>query len=290
MADVAKADISAVQAASRAGRLYVPTRSLPPESFAVPRPFAPAPTSRCDALHEAYGAALSASIKAARGLDVLAAQGTPSRALALARAAASVQSNRRGTQARQDGDSPESRSPARRPVRPYNASARGCGPVEQAIRDCGVSDPVTLLRAAAIDKAARRLITQAGKRTPAANSPDGPPGGRRAAASAAQIAAQSFPQSPAMGSATGQPSRSAPQATGSDTRTPRQARQLSLTQENAACLPACGGLPHHHAHPCSLTSTCQVERCFVSWLHGRGGSGWVPASWLACGGAPTWHS
>src|SRR5260370_40358216 len=65
MAGVAKADPGAVEAASRAGRLYVPTRSLPPDSFAVPRPFAPAPISRCDALREAYGVALSASIQAA---------------------------------------------------------------------------------------------------------------------------------------------------------------------------------------------------------------------------------
>jgi hypothetical protein len=228
MADVAKADISAVQAASRAGRLYVPTRSLPPESFAVPRPFAPAPASRCDALREAYAAALSASIKAARGLDVLAAQGTPSRALALARAAASAQSNRRGAQARQEDDgSPVTRSSARNPVGPYNASARGCGPVEQAIRDRGVSDPVTLLRAAAIDKAARRLITQAGRRTPTPNSLDRSPGGQRAAANAAQMAAQSFPRGPTTGPSPGQLLRSAPQAARADTRTPRRARQLS---------------------------------------------------------------
>jgi hypothetical protein len=95
MAHAAQADMGSVEAARRAGRLYVPTRSLPPGSVAVPRPFAPAPASRCDALHEAYGAALSASIRAARGLDELAAQGTPSRALALARPAASAQSNRR---------------------------------------------------------------------------------------------------------------------------------------------------------------------------------------------------
>jgi hypothetical protein len=226
MACVAKADMRAVEAAGRAGRLYVPTRSLPPESFAVPRPFAPAPTSRCNALRDAYDVALSASAQAARGLDGLAAQGTPSRALALARAAASAQSNRRGTQVRQDDDSPISGPSALRPARQYAASADGCGPVEQAIRDRGVFDPVFLLRASAIDKAARRLIAEAGKPTAAGNPPDRSPAGRHATASAAHLAAQSFPQGPATGPATGQTSHSARQPTRASNRNPRQVRQL----------------------------------------------------------------
>jgi hypothetical protein len=226
MAGVAKADMRAVEAAGRAGRLYVPTRSLPPESFAVPRPFAPAPTSRCNALRDAYDVALSASAQAARGLDGLAAQGTPSRALALARAAASAQSNRRGTQVRQDDDSPISGPSALRPARQYAASADGCGPVEQAIRDRGVFDPVFLLRASAIDKAARRLIAEAGKPTAAGNPPDRSPAGRHATASAAHLAAQSFPQGPATGPATGQTSHSARQPTRASNRNPRQVRQL----------------------------------------------------------------
>jgi hypothetical protein len=225
MAAVAKADMGAVEAAGRAGRLFVPTRSLPPESFGVPRPFAPAPASRCDALRDAYGVALSASIQAARGLDRLTAPGTPSRALALARAAASTQSNRRGTYVRHDDNGPIDWQ-ARRPERQYTPSARGCGPVEQAIRDRGVFDPVILLRAAAIDNAARQLITQAEKAAPAANSSDIPVGSRRAATSAAQLAAQGFPHGPTTGQSCGQPSHSTRQPINSGNRPARRSRQL----------------------------------------------------------------
>jgi hypothetical protein len=232
--------MGAVEAAGRAGRLYVPTRFLPPDSFAVPRPFAPAPLSRCDALQEAYGVALSASIQAARGLDGLAAPGTPSRALALARAAASDQSNRRGTQVRHDDNGPADWPPGRWPVRQYTMSARGCGPVEQAIRDRRVSDPVILLRAAAIDNAARELITQAEKAAPAANSSDTPPGSRRAAASAAQLAAQSFPRGPATGPSTGQPSHSTWQPINSGNRPTRRTRQLSSRALRGCARPHAG--------------------------------------------------
>jgi hypothetical protein len=224
MAGVARADLAAVNAASRAGRLYVPARSLPPEDFAVPRPYAPAPAPRCDAVREAYAAALSASTRAARRLDALAAPGTPGRALALARAAAPAQSSRRNIQPRQD-DNPASRPPAPRPARQHTAPADGCGPVEQAIRNRGVTDPLSLLRASAIDKAARRLIAQADKPTPAANSPDEPPGARRATASAARLAVQSFPHGPTTGPATGQASHPARQAPNRSNHNDRQARQ-----------------------------------------------------------------
>ena len=105
-ARLAKADMDAVEAAGQAGRLYVPTRSLP-EDYDVPRPFATAPVSRCQVLHEAYRVALDASVQAARALDELSiAAGAPSKALALARAAASAQSSRRGNQPRPDDGIP----------------------------------------------------------------------------------------------------------------------------------------------------------------------------------------
>ncbi len=88
--------MDAVEAAGQAGRLYVPTRSLP-EDYDVPRPFATAPVSRCQVLHEAYRVALDASVQAARALDELSVTaGTPSKTLALARAPASAQSRRPG--------------------------------------------------------------------------------------------------------------------------------------------------------------------------------------------------
>jgi hypothetical protein len=51
LARVAKADLDAVETADHAGRLYVPTRSLPEDD--VPRPFAtaPPPDARCCMRH-----------------------------------------------------------------------------------------------------------------------------------------------------------------------------------------------------------------------------------------------
>ena len=161
LAVVAKADGQAVDAASAAGRLYVPTRSLPGE-YDVPRPFAPAPLTRCQVLHEAYGVALDATLMAARALDELAvAAGAPSKVLALARAAALLQSPQPGNQNQPGDGTPPRRLPAGASFRESRTSTGRAGPVEQAIRDHGVSDPIILLRAAAIDNAAWRLITQA---------------------------------------------------------------------------------------------------------------------------------
>jgi hypothetical protein len=49
LSQLAAADLSQLTIASRAGRLLVPTRTLP-ESFDVPHPFAPAPGPRADPL------------------------------------------------------------------------------------------------------------------------------------------------------------------------------------------------------------------------------------------------
>lgn len=73
----------------------MPTRLLP-EDENVPRPFATAPTARYRVLHDAYRAALDASMQAAHLLDELTVVTRgPSMPLALARAAAPVQSHRR---------------------------------------------------------------------------------------------------------------------------------------------------------------------------------------------------
>ena len=205
LARVAKADMDAVEAAGQAGRLYVPTRSLP-EDYDVPRPFATAPVSRCQVLHEAYRVALDASVQAARALDELSVTaGTPSKMLALARAAASAQSRRPGSQPRPDDGIPGGPQPADIPFTHSRASTGRPGPVEQAIRERHISDPVMLLRAAAIDNAARQLIAQAQDATPVSSSPDTPTSRRRAAGSAAQLAAQSFPRDLTARPAAGQP-------------------------------------------------------------------------------------
>jgi hypothetical protein len=70
--------------------------------------------------------------------------------------------------------------------------------VEQAIRDRKVHDPVILLRAAAIDDAARQLIIQADNALPAPGSSMSSMMAQPAANSTAQLVAQSFPSGPVM--------------------------------------------------------------------------------------------
>ena len=159
MARVAATDITTVQAAARAGRLYMPTRSLP-EGYDVPRPFAPALVSTVLDLQDAYRSAAEASTQAARELDEIAiAVAAPSKALALARAAAVAQTRRRGGQDTWPGNDTSHDLPrADVSFRDSRATTGLPGPVERAVRKRRVHDPVILLRAAAIDNAARDLI------------------------------------------------------------------------------------------------------------------------------------
>jgi hypothetical protein len=192
-ARLAISDMGAVAAAMRAGRLYTPTRSLPAD-YDVPRPFASVPTARYQALQGAYHVALDASIHAAHALDGLAiAIGAPSRVLGLARAAVSMQSHRRGSQSQINPD--DLGSPDLSVMHSRFSTGVG-GPVEQAIRDRKVYDPLILLRAAAIDDAARQLIIQADNALPAPGSSVSFMMAQPAASSTAQLVAQSFPSGP----------------------------------------------------------------------------------------------
>jgi hypothetical protein len=224
LALIAKADGQAVESAAAAGRLYVPTRSLP-EEYDVPRPFAPAPSTRCQVLHEAYRVALDATIMAARALDELAlAAGAPSKVLALARAAVPAQAHQRGSQNRPDDDIPPVRLPAGMPSWESRTFTGRAGPVEQAIRDRGISDPVILLRAAAIDNAAWHLITRAENAASVPSPSDTPTGRRHAVGTPAQLAAQSFPRDKAARPSDQQPSHSARPTLSSGNRVIRRLR------------------------------------------------------------------
>jgi len=159
LARVAITDTATVQAAAQTGRLYVPTRSLP-KGYDVPRAFAPALTDTVLGLRDVYDGAAEASTRAARKLDELAiAMAAPSKPLALARAAAPVQTRRRGGQDTwPDDDSRHDLPRAGVSFRHSRASTGLPGPVERAVRQRRASDPVILLRAVAIDNAARDLI------------------------------------------------------------------------------------------------------------------------------------
>lgn len=197
LACVAVIDTATVQVAAQAGRLYVPTRSLP-MGFDVPRAFAPALTSTVLELRDAYHGAAEASTQAARELDELAiAVAAPSKALGLARAAALVPSRRRGGQGTwPDNDSRDHRPRTRVSFGDSRASTGRPGPVERAVRQRRVHDPVVLLRAAAIDNAARALIGLAEN----ANTPL-KPGAQENGDSprdAVLLAAENFPHDPVL--------------------------------------------------------------------------------------------
>ena len=188
---VATNDIQAVEAADRAGRLYVPTRSVSAD-YDVPRPFVPAPFARFLALKDAYQAALNASVEAAHVLDELAvAARAPSVALALARAAESVQPPRRN---RFENDHLDAPTPTGMPFANSRASTGQAGLLERALRDRGVYDPVILLRAAAIDNGARRLIIQVESAMLESGSSETHESSQGAVRGTAELAAQSFPR------------------------------------------------------------------------------------------------
>jgi hypothetical protein len=229
MAVVAEADGDAVVTAAAAGRFYVPTRSLPAYKD-VPRPCAPAPVSRRQALQKTYDVALHASRKAAEALGELAITAqAPSRVLAFARAAALAQSNRRGSQSRLGASILRDLPSIGTPFAHARASTGQPGPVEQAIRGRGVSDPIVLLRAAAIDNAATRLMAEAGNGTRGAASWDTQKGEQPLVGSEVQLAAQSFPLGLSVRPSAQQPSRSAGQPSSSPHRIPGRLRQPRFT-------------------------------------------------------------
>lgn len=96
------------------------------------------------------------------------------------------------------------------------------GPVEQAIRDRSISDPVILLRAAAIDNAAWHLITRAENAASVPSPSDMTTGRQHAVGTPAQLAAQSFPHDKASRASDQQPSRSAKRTLSSGLRVTRR--------------------------------------------------------------------
>jgi hypothetical protein len=152
---LAAADATAVTRTDQAGRLYVPTRTLP-DSYNVPRRYATTPLQRTGPLLEAYTTAAQASAQATTALAGLARTiGAPSATLALARAACTPH------------QPPGPSQPASAAVtgQPPTRTATP-GPVEQAIQQLHLNDPALLLRAAAIDQAARQLLAQAEQTAP----------------------------------------------------------------------------------------------------------------------------
>ena len=158
MTSLAYAERERIRTAASAGRLLVPTRSLP-DTMDVPRPFAPALRGHIDALlrlcQDTAKAAADASAQAGE-----AAAASPGR------------------------DASASRP--RQPGPAITSQPRECaGAVQNALHELGVTSPVLLQRAADIDRASEQLIIEAAGQRGIRQAPPGPATPDRSAGSPA---------------------------------------------------------------------------------------------------------
>ena len=193
LACVAAADACAVRTAVCAGRIYVPTRTLP-EYLDVPHRYWRPTPARAAALIAVYDAAAAATDCLVSDLDAVAVtMNTPSRIRAVARAA--IQSAR----------DVNKRLPTDVVGGPAVAVSSGVKPavsarpgwVEQAVRNAGSTELVLLMRARAMDAAARKLIEDARNTAPESIRSTSAASRSPVARSAARMAAESFPAMPA---------------------------------------------------------------------------------------------
>jgi hypothetical protein len=200
---VGDADLGAVTAAIRAGRVHVLTRTLP-AGYDVPRRYANVVAADASALLTAYRAACDATATMVAHLDELAvAVQAPSRVLSAARAGIRVvrRTGVRGVA----GDLPSTFDRTLNDWVAWTPPSLGAtgqappGPAEQEIRRLHRFDPVLLLRAKAVDRAARMLIAEAkrGARQPARPSlPHEAGSSVRPEKTAARLAAENFVEGP----------------------------------------------------------------------------------------------
>ena len=146
---LAYAERERIRTAASAGRLLVPTRSLP-ATVDIPRPFGPALRGHIDALlglyNDAAGAAAEASAEAGWSAAFVRA---PSCVLTAARAAAQA-----GRDASPNLPHPAAGAPAGQP-------RELAGAVQNVLHRLGVTNPGLLQRAADIDQASEQLIIEA---------------------------------------------------------------------------------------------------------------------------------
>jgi hypothetical protein len=161
LAGLAMANVQQARCAIRAQRVLVATRSLPDE-YDIPSPYTQAPASYETSLLMCYeDTAMSARLAAEAIAGIAVTTRASSRTLATARAAAQQLARDRPGE-RWLGTSPPSRQ---RGGTQDGDPEEGPGPIESELRGLGVSDPRSLWRAAAIDRAGRQLIAETGGRS-----------------------------------------------------------------------------------------------------------------------------
>jgi hypothetical protein len=177
VASLACAERERIRTAASAGRLLVPTRSLP-AAMDIPRPFAPAPRRRVRALLCLYqDAAAAAADASAEAGEAAAAVRAPSYVLTAARAAAHPGP---GASPGRPGWAGPDPAIAGQPPEP-------AGAVQNVLHTLGVTSPGLLQRAADIDCAGEQLIIEAAGRGGMRRKPPSPVTPDRSASSPAPI-------------------------------------------------------------------------------------------------------
>ncbi|HEV2370621.1 MAG TPA: hypothetical protein VGS19_00510, partial [Streptosporangiaceae bacterium] len=188
LARMAAAVLRDVSAAAGAGRLYVPTRTLPDE-LNIFHPYWHAPQAAIDTVRTAYQQAENASAQAARALGAATVPfGVPRSTLA---PQMTVASPAHSASTRHATAGPDQATTTGQAGIPRTGAMPPVGPVERALRGLGPADPGLLLRAKAIDKAGQKLITEARNEYARAETSSHVRG-----ISVVATAAESFPHSP----------------------------------------------------------------------------------------------
>jgi hypothetical protein len=142
-----------IRAAAQAGRILVPTSSLP-DDYDIPRPFAQAPQDRVGVVLAKYTEAVQVARETVAVVgEIATATQAPSRVLTTARNAADAGPSRTarardvpGRQTGQEGQHDLENAP---------------GPTERALHELGINEPDLLTRGAEIDRTSERLIIDA---------------------------------------------------------------------------------------------------------------------------------
>jgi hypothetical protein len=209
LAQVGDADLRAVDAATQARRIYVPTRTLP-EYYDVPYRYGSATPAATAALVDAYQTACSATDRAVVGLDAVAITvKAPTRVLATARAAISPALDTEEHHMAAAPAQPGQRSAASTPQPPDWP-----GSVEQAVRNAGSPDLILMMRARAIDKLADKLIAEANEPPQgiAAGTADAHSPSASLARKPTRVASENFPLGPPATSASRRPTGPSPRS------------------------------------------------------------------------------
>jgi hypothetical protein len=156
LALLSETEHSQLRAAAQAGRILVPTRTLP-DDYDIPRPYATAPPQHTAPLLARYRDAIHASHQATTPIERAAqVTGAPSRTLTTARAA--TQTTPSGSPAANPDD--QATPGGREQTRPVP------GPLQQALLGLGINSPALLARGADLDQASERLLIEAADEMP----------------------------------------------------------------------------------------------------------------------------